>query len=130
MNTKHTPGPWILGKHGVIKAGVVRQYTNGESQDQIAMACGLDHDNMGSQEANARLIAAAPDLLEALIELEAAQYLNFNDRDARKEWRFAIIKAKAAINKATATTAPPAPSCPPCNGHCNQGRTCPAGGAA
>lgn len=97
----YTPGPWVACKNGVIKGGVIRQYVNGESQDQIALAMGLDHDNDGSQEANASLIAAAPELLEALIELEAAQYLNPNDRDARKEWRFTIIKAKAAIAKAT-----------------------------
>jgi hypothetical protein len=70
--SKHTPGPWEirhnLGSSGVIVGGVMRQYTNGEAKDQIVMVLGLQEDNGGAaaKEANARLIEAAPDLLEAL----------------------------------------------------------------
>ena len=76
--SKHTPGPWergySLGSSGVIVGGVMRQYTNGEAKDQIVMVLGLKEDNGGAaaKEANARLIEAAPDLLEALKELSSA----------------------------------------------------------
>lgn len=53
MNTKHTPGPWHVAANA---SAIVR-----DSADRD-IAKTLD-DN---REANARLIAAAPDMLEAL----------------------------------------------------------------
>ena len=53
---KHTPGPWLVLRHGHIKA------RGGES-------IGIMHAWLGKvleQRANARLIAAAPDMLAAL----------------------------------------------------------------
>ena len=60
MNTKHTPGPW---KHQGVAA-----YANGAT---IAVATGLHsiatiQERLAEQEANAKLIAAAPELLAAL----------------------------------------------------------------
>jgi hypothetical protein len=62
---KHTPAPWKLKKYGVIIGGVVRQYVNGDSQDQIALACALDYDN-GDQEANGRRIVACVNACEGI----------------------------------------------------------------
>lgn len=61
MSEKHTPGPWIL------------DYDNGSTQDILSLKHGGictvrragRHDN-ATFAANARLIAAAPELLEAL----------------------------------------------------------------
>ncbi len=85
MTTKHTPGPWSVKKtncgHGAVTAGT---YT-------------LRHnwDGLGSQEemdANARLIAASPELLDALkLALEAHDY------PGREGW---AENARAAISKA------------------------------
>ena len=93
MSTQHTPGPWILSRHGAVIGGVTRQYTNGVGQDQIAMACHMQDGN-GDQHANARLIAAAPDLLEALECLMVE--CDLVSEDAVK----AYANARAAIAKA------------------------------
>jgi len=54
-------------------------------------------------EANAKLIAAAPELLEALNGLMYGHRLNiqFEDIKAEKNYIYALEKAKAAIQKAT-----------------------------
>jgi hypothetical protein len=51
--SKHTPGPWKLDRNSVL----------------IPIAPYEWADAYGGSEANARLIAAAPDLLEALQDL-------------------------------------------------------------
>jgi hypothetical protein len=66
----HTPGPWSIDAAGDIFAG----------RELIAIPCGFnygnyrDADDGGKAEfdANARLIAAAPELLEALQEAHRA----------------------------------------------------------
>lgn len=63
-NPKHTPGPWNLSSKGDGRTYV----EGGERADDIA-ALLMDHDQR-ENGANARLIAAAPDLLDALRILE------------------------------------------------------------
>ena len=64
MNTQHTPGPWtVAGRDVVGKLG---------EMDTCIAEC-FNHSSMDrhNAEANARLIAAAPELLEAVkISLE------------------------------------------------------------
>lgn len=108
MNTKHTPGPWritmptkpnksyakIDAPNGVWLefAKVVVRYDYGDDQ----------FTDRPEGLANAKLIAAAPELLDALIEAEKVLWMHsieigksgFNPLDA-------INKAKAAIKKAT-----------------------------
>ena len=57
MDTKHTPGPWVISGRSTINAG------------RGGWVASVSQSN---REANARLIAAAPELLEALRVLEAA----------------------------------------------------------
>jgi hypothetical protein len=65
MTTKHTPGPWVIGKrdHDVVMvdtaSGTAICDVYGESDDRPA---------------NARLIAAAPDLLAALEDIARGDY--------------------------------------------------------
>ena len=54
---------------------------------------------------NARLIAAAPDLLEALILLEREMVLSGNAESRDYGWLPAITKTRAAILKATTAAA-------------------------
>ena len=80
--TEHTPGPWHVwqaGKHVVIKAGSL---IIGSVRRAIVG---------GEQQANAHLIAAAPELLEAL---------KFVIRGVPDTWE-GVQKARAAIAKAT-----------------------------
>lgn len=97
MSTKHTPGPWTVNPH----------FNHGAEVRSLASVawCSVasTHGASGSQvidvaeaRANARLIAAAPDLLEAL---EAAHgYLVMMGTDhadhIRGVCRAAIAKAK------------------------------------
>ena len=61
MTTKHTPGPWSLGERGMIEAEP-RDGPLSEAVGAVAFVYG-PFDFHG--QANARLIAAAPDLLAA-----------------------------------------------------------------
>ncbi len=105
---KHTPGPWEisakLGTPSVVKGGVTRQYVNGTNQDQLFMVCSVQDDNGGAaaQIANARLIAAAPDLLEALED--ARTYIEavvFNSGPGKKQNNYmaCLNRIDAAIDK-------------------------------
>lgn len=68
METKHTKGNWNLG--GNTENGVLVSKTPPENRD-IATVWKYDNDFLENEEmmANAKLIASAPELLEALQEL-------------------------------------------------------------
>jgi hypothetical protein len=102
-NRKHTPGPWYVGtefndqgRH-IYAAQKVRHEDGDEWHPLIA--CTDDDERLVDWQANAVLIAAAPDLLEVLqrlvrlIEIEDAHLANFGEVEA----------ARAAIAKATST---------------------------
>jgi hypothetical protein len=76
--SKHTPGPWWLSPArnalGVVLGGPARpMHHGGTTVGQIASACSQEWMEPGELEANAALIAAAPDLLEALKAFTDAQ---------------------------------------------------------
>ena len=92
--SKHTPGPWIVDEACLVWAEAAGEY--------VALT---DHDDaapipMEQREANARLIAAAPELLEALEALsphrtgygQSMDWQAYNE--AQKKARAAIAKAK------------------------------------
>ena len=86
--SKHTPGPWRVDSHFNIFY----------KDAMVAFPCisgGLD------QKANARLIAAAPDLLEAMQALFGADMEYCMMGDGKNDQIEAIAKARAAIFKAT-----------------------------
>ena len=86
MNDKHTPGPWKIGTPP----------PNGEQTvgtDQGLMVAVATTGAGVQTKANARLIAAAPDLLEALKGLMALSDHRVDLRDAAKDARAAIAKA-------------------------------------
>lgn len=84
-NIKHTPGPWKLRKDYAITA----HCNETESHEPIARAYG--DGSIENLHANSQLIAAAPDLLEAL---------EFVIRGVPDTWE-GVQKARAAIAKAT-----------------------------
>ena len=90
--SKHTPGPWEIKRH------FDSCYRYISAPEHIALAqvvwCVEEEERSPVCEANAHLIAAAPDLLEALEEL-ADQYQYVNQFDSFYEQaRAAIAKAK------------------------------------
>ncbi len=72
--SKHTPGPWKVGQYlGSLSSFHVHMDVGdkGRGADIVEAVCGLD---TAQRLANARLIAAAPDLLEAAkLGLRAAE---------------------------------------------------------
>lgn len=88
---KHTPGPWYLAGNLPGIRHKVHCHPSGHDWS-VAHVC-----NGNNADANARLIAAAPELLDALLTLmenaENVDGLGFN--------MFAVTKARRAISKAT-----------------------------
>lgn len=89
---KHTPGPWAIGER-VPTARI----------DNARMIRPADHHNyeygataiIGTSEADACLIAAAPDLLDALVAL-----LKVSKKSCGLDLK-EMVKAREAIKKAT-----------------------------
>lgn len=88
MTTKHTPGPWRIARHDTLKD--VRHIDAGPAGYERSTVAILDGPK---SDANAQLIAAAPELLAALIE--CAEQL-----DAETLGGEALDNARAAIAKA------------------------------
>lgn len=98
---KHTPGPWFTHREGFSTVYIEARIGGGLIQE--VAACGPTNQGSEQQEANARLIAAAPELLEALRGLDEA-YCRAGThltREERTEDRKRLIAARAAIAKAT-----------------------------
>ncbi len=101
---KHTPGPWTVSKHGTpayaLQFGV---YASDDTNDFAIVR----YDNA---EANANLISAAPELLEALEWVlriaednlksytEMRELDGYNDDNSEEE--SGLVCARAAIRKA------------------------------
>ncbi len=111
MDTKHTAGPWeitsISQNTGNIGVGhkeqriLIAEVTNAASFGDMLVGAmnrgggGFEQDDCHTQFANARLIAAAPDLLTVLVAIReqlVRQGINFGPL---------IADAEAAISKAT-----------------------------
>ena len=93
MSAQHTPAPWSVEvDHSSNAPEFIRTYVDGEMYDLASVLC----DETGNATANARLIAAAPDLLAALQNVAAC--FDANDPDSMAN---AMADARAAIAKAT-----------------------------
>jgi hypothetical protein len=106
--SKHTPGPWKAQP---------REFPEGqwflEGQWEVVSTCenerliaeAAPHIDSDSEEANARLIAAAPELLEALVDLTRVMPVlpadAKNIRGIEQQYDAANRAARAAIAKAT-----------------------------
>ena len=68
MSAQHTPGPWVIHKHGLgspYLGNVVREWQQDGITYMRTITIQLKYDTPEVNEANAQLIAAAPELLEA-----------------------------------------------------------------
>jgi hypothetical protein len=93
METKWTPGPWRVNKYGSVGAGETGALP---IVAEVQPIYGADL-RYGSHAANARLIAAAPELYEALEAIGAV----FLRRGTREEYDNAYRQAGiAALAKA------------------------------
>ena len=99
-NAKHTPGPWVIlkGYDGTVEVSASRPYRINNISAGTPLICDVyQHPKFDgfSSQANANLIAAAPELLEAL-EL-ISRYIEPTAVDAASMQKV----ARAAIAKAT-----------------------------
>lgn len=93
MNTKHTPAPWITDTENQFI------FSEGKSETEPNIICrffGMTEENYPNSEANAKLIAAAPELLEALKELVLVAK-TFEILPCK--WIDPLIKAENLLNK-------------------------------
>jgi hypothetical protein len=103
--TKHTPGPWAYHFEPTLNRHIVRAGFAGERNICVAYGAGL---KSYEAAANMRLIAAAPDLLEAVkmfVDCEAfiprLGKVTTDDSAADEERRATIYTiARAALAKA------------------------------
>lgn len=103
---KGTPGPWVSHNSGVTtEAPVKPNRTHGYGCSNDFVCClndGEYHEYSDGEEqvANARLIAASPELLEALID--ARSQLEVYEREATGE-AYNDLEINAAISRALGT---------------------------
>lgn len=95
----HTPGPWAVidGHYPAFKEVTGPSF----KLSVVMLATDLTEDDYQKRDADLHLIAAAPDLLEALGQtLNAMIHLELSD-SSKIEWEASKAAAYAAIAKAT-----------------------------
>lgn len=103
MEAKHTPGPWNSQAHPPNECACLEGIFDAES-NQIAMVYKSGHHlSMHAQRANARLIAAAPDMLDALERIAAVTPTE--GKAARNRGAMLQMRALAEVAIAKATGA-------------------------
>lgn len=93
-NTKHTSGPWAVKK--INFATGTSCWIQTESQVVCRLNCD-EYDSVISFKANAKLIAAAPEMLDALQYVRGELLLLEEDTLYNR----ALVTIEAAIKKAT-----------------------------
>ena len=91
MRAEHTPGPWFVNGPWHIQAD-----TKTAIPVIVAQITPLRSGDNEEREANARLIAAAPELLEALEEALEVLRVNGLDPLGQDNIRAIVAKAKGA----------------------------------
>lgn len=101
----HTPGPWKVADRFYV-------WTDDDVGCEVAKVCdeNLDEDMLGQADADARLIAAAPDMLNALqladnaLDYAQAQVDSERDAAALRSWRRDVQRAIALATGTPETT--------------------------
>jgi len=108
-NSSYTPGPWIAVHNGHYIDIKTEHMVHSLASTQVNEYLGIDD---GVEKANANLIAAAPELLEALqlfageeimAQLNGSEFVEPTDDEEWVRFRFVakdFRKAAAAIKKA------------------------------
>ena len=96
MITTHTPGRWHVN---AIKSGRIVGDETADDFDKLQINCTNMTIATVYRRRDARLIASAPELMEALQELLAMNACNYDRGTA--DYTAGIANARAAIDKAT-----------------------------
>ena len=97
MSTEYTKGPWYadINVYPIMIYSQSEMWPLWDEKGDKEGEHGAWIANTGDSKANARLIAAAPDLLEALTD--CVEHMHWTQPQGEAAWK----KAKAAIAKAT-----------------------------
>jgi hypothetical protein len=95
-NHRHTPGPWEVDRY----YWTLQRRLFGDDEPEVQIIGRISETEDDEREANARLIAAAPELLEALKECERELSTVWARQGQVNDNRHALA-ARAAIAKAT-----------------------------
>ena len=95
MSAKHTPGPWSVDSHGLI-------HNNSDTPIANLTSASFLPGSLFEREANACLLAAAPDLLEALQEVsvqldQRADAEGNGPADYRPNWEMSLLQIVNAV---------------------------------
>ena len=96
---EHTKGPWRV-EACKSRGDEYRYVRTDDPRLRVICRVPLDHIDGREDEANARLIAAAPELLEALEDLALQADAASPETGMRAEMKEYIVRARAVIAKA------------------------------
>ncbi len=102
---KHTPGKWTLNyphpstDNFIIGNDVFEDFVMNPIAEVLVPACESEAQQLEEQEANAKLIAAAPDLLEALCY--AIRFIELCPKLEEEDRPRGLEKWQSIVNKAT-----------------------------
>jgi len=94
---KHTPAPWLINVKDKFCYEDWLYIT--DDKDRVICKVSSNWEQLNVNEANAKLIAAAPELLGALRVMTSLCRIKYGNLD--KEVYEEILKSEAAIKKAT-----------------------------
>lgn len=98
MPYNHTPGPWEIDGFDITSV-IVKEGNYWKHVARCDYGYSKPESNFEVNKANAKLIAASPDLLHSLTEcLQGVKELYSQHQDG---WQIVIQKAEEAIKKAT-----------------------------
>ena len=101
MNTQHTHGPWHVDP-SETNTHLTSVFNGLQDRGHLPRPWNVAICTGPQARANARLIAAAPDMLAALEELAETAPLDIEAEDSVNEYRkFVMRTARKAITKAT-----------------------------
>jgi hypothetical protein len=104
--TIHTPGPWLRSKSGKTFQIVAGSDGNGDPNELVAtvnpIGYNCEYEPCDETKANARLIATAPDLLDALqVCIDSfEEMIGISDFGSPTESDFPLKQAREALRKA------------------------------
>lgn len=103
MSKKHTPGPWRLVRNQFSEycSTELCEMAVMSGGDMNMIVAGVVSDCLEEHQANARLISAAPELLQALVNLVQALQPDENGKICLSDVEFVETEARGVIYKAT-----------------------------
>jgi hypothetical protein len=99
VSAKHTPGPWVIRTAATYRSQI--ETVGGKGKPDVVARITTPRGGAEASDANAHLIAAAPDMLSALLLVDRVRLLLTPDDAEEDRWvREALDALDAAIKKA------------------------------